>query len=94
MHWRVDSYGIELKKGRSLKLEKVADEALQQIKGNILCYDLETFKKHQKDKMEIKIESLSKAKHCRATLIKKIKKISPKAAAEQKLHYNDYQGHD
>ena len=57
---------IELKKGRSRKLEKVADEALQQIrdnkyesltkdlsyKGEVLCYGIATFKKQVVVKME------------------------------------------
>ncbi|MBS0626770.1 MAG: AAA family ATPase [Verrucomicrobia bacterium] len=58
---------IEFKKGKDLKLEKLADQALKQIKSNkyesslkdfgykgkVLCYGIATFKKHLVAKMEI-----------------------------------------
>lgn len=57
---------IEFKKGKDLKLEKLADQALKQIKsskyevslkdfgykGKVLCYGVATFKKHLVAKME------------------------------------------
>ena len=57
---------IELKKGKSLKLDKIADQALEQItlnryesslkdfgyKGPVLCYGVATFKKHLVAKMK------------------------------------------